>query len=108
MLALQLEFASAYHRLCGKRVLFPQGFHCTGMPIKACADKLDHELSTYGCPPQFPEEDDEVSRLGTKAFLPSHSQKTMKISVLCHGERVCAGIKGPPMQVVFDNPHMQA
>jgi hypothetical protein len=30
----QLEFAAAYHRLCGKRVLFPQGFHCTGMPIK--------------------------------------------------------------------------
>lgn len=59
----QLEFASAYHRLCGKRVLFPQGFHCTGMPIKACADKLDHELSTYGCPPQFPEEDEEVCAL---------------------------------------------
>ncbi|KAK9826880.1 hypothetical protein WJX81_003148 [Elliptochloris bilobata] len=54
----KLEFASAYHRLCGKKVLFPQGFHCTGMPIKACADKLDHELSTYGCPPRFPEEDD--------------------------------------------------
>lgn len=32
--SLQLEFASAYQRLCGKRVLFPQGFHCTGMPIK--------------------------------------------------------------------------
>ena len=31
---LQLEFAAAYHRLCGRRVLFPQGFHCTGMPIK--------------------------------------------------------------------------
>jgi leucyl-tRNA synthetase len=30
----KLEFASAYHRLCGKNVLFPQGFHCTGMPIK--------------------------------------------------------------------------
>jgi valyl-tRNA synthetase len=26
----KLEFAAAYHRLCGKRVLFPQGFHCTG------------------------------------------------------------------------------
>ena len=56
----QLEFASAYHRLCGKKVLFPQGFHCTGMPIKACADKLDYELSTYGCPPQFPAEDAEA------------------------------------------------
>lgn len=55
---LQLEFAAAYHRLCGKRVLFPQGFHCTGMPIKACADKLNRELETYGCPPAFPSEED--------------------------------------------------
>jgi hypothetical protein len=31
----KLEFAAAYHRLCGRNVLFPQGFHCTGMPIKA-------------------------------------------------------------------------
>ena len=31
----KLEFAAAYHRLCGDNVLFPQGFHCTGMPIKA-------------------------------------------------------------------------
>ncbi len=30
----KLEFAAAYHRLCGDNVLFPQGFHCTGMPIK--------------------------------------------------------------------------
>lgn len=37
LLLLQLEFAAAYHRLCGKRVLFGQGFHCTGMPIKVGA-----------------------------------------------------------------------
>jgi leucyl-tRNA synthetase len=49
----KLEFASAYHRLCGKNVLFPQGFHCTGMPIKACADKLKREIDTYGCPPDY-------------------------------------------------------
>lgn len=30
----QLIFASAFHKLVGKRVLFAQGFHCTGMPIK--------------------------------------------------------------------------
>ena len=53
----QLEFACAYHRLCGQRVLFPQGFHCTGMPIKACADKLDNELRQYGCPPRFPSDE---------------------------------------------------
>eukprot|EP00882_Tetradesmus_deserticola_P006429 GHRQ01006765.1.p1 GENE.GHRQ01006765.1~~GHRQ01006765.1.p1 ORF type:complete len:1052 (+),score=503.60 GHRQ01006765.1:66-3221(+) len=55
----KLEFASAYHRLCGRRVLFGQGFHCTGMPIKACADKLDRELATYGCPPKFPSDEEE-------------------------------------------------
>ena len=49
----KLEFAAAFHRLCGKQVLFPQAFHCTGMPIKACADKLKREIETYGCPPVF-------------------------------------------------------
>lgn len=38
----------------GKRVLFPFGYHCTGMPIKASADKLKKEMEMYGCPPQFP------------------------------------------------------
>jgi leucyl-tRNA synthetase len=38
------DFAAGYQRLKGKRVLFPFGFHCTGMPIKACADKLAREL----------------------------------------------------------------
>lgn len=38
------EFAIGYERLKGKRTLFPFGFHCTGMPIKACADKLSMEL----------------------------------------------------------------
>ena len=27
----------------------------TGMPIKACADKIKRELETYGFPPQFPQ-----------------------------------------------------
>jgi len=43
-------------------VLFPFGFHCTGMPIKAAADKLDRECANFGCPPVFPEpmeEDDK-------------------------------------------------
>ena len=30
----KIEFAAGYHRMVGKRVLFPHGFHCTGMPIK--------------------------------------------------------------------------
>ena len=49
------EFVSGYQRLKGKNVLFPFAYHCTGMPIKACADKLKYETETFGCPPKFPE-----------------------------------------------------
>lgn len=38
------EFSARYQRLLGKNVLWPFAFHCTGMPIAACADKLKHEL----------------------------------------------------------------
>ena len=34
------EFASRYQRMQGKNVLFPFGFHCTGMPIAAAAKRL--------------------------------------------------------------------
>jgi hypothetical protein len=39
----KLEFAAAFHRLCGKRTLFPQAFHCTGaitMPRKQAPHSL--------------------------------------------------------------------
>ncbi|XP_072941496.1 leucine--tRNA ligase, cytoplasmic isoform X2 [Epargyreus clarus] len=55
-----LQFAARYYRLKGRMVLFPFGFHCTGMPIKACADKLKREMELYGCPPTFPEEEEVV------------------------------------------------
>merc|ERR1719223_1777398 len=47
------EFAARYHRLRGKQVLWPFGFHGTGMPIAACAQKLSDEISQYGNPPVF-------------------------------------------------------
>ena len=34
--------------------------HCTGMPIKACADKLKREMEDFGFPPNFPEEVENV------------------------------------------------
>uniref|UniRef100_A0A2N9H4W9 leucine--tRNA ligase n=1 Tax=Fagus sylvatica TaxID=28930 RepID=A0A2N9H4W9_FAGSY len=55
----KLEFAAAYHRLRGANVLLPFAFHCTGMPIKASADKLGREIQQFGNPPIFPREVEE-------------------------------------------------
>ncbi|KIW58966.1 leucine-tRNA ligase [Exophiala xenobiotica] len=44
----KVEFTAGFARLTGKRVLFPLGFHCTGMPIKACADKLVEDVRRFG------------------------------------------------------------
>ncbi|KAI1119890.1 hypothetical protein F5Y10DRAFT_259415 [Nemania abortiva] len=44
----KVEFAAGYARMRGKRVLMPLGFHCTGMAIKACADKLVREMDMFG------------------------------------------------------------
>ncbi|KAF9883481.1 cytosolic leucyl tRNA synthetase [Aspergillus nanangensis] len=46
--ASKVEFMAGSARMDGKRALFPLGFHCTGMPIKACADKLRDEVKKFG------------------------------------------------------------
>ena len=48
------EFTVGYQAMKGKNILFPFAFHCTGMPIKACADKLKREMEEFGNPPVFP------------------------------------------------------
>ncbi|ORY74131.1 leucyl-tRNA synthetase [Protomyces lactucae-debilis] len=51
----KVEFATGFARLQGKRALFPLGFHCTGMPIKSCADKLKREIELFGKDFQLPD-----------------------------------------------------
>ena len=51
---VKAEFAVRFQRLLGKHTLFPFGFHCTGMPILACAQKLQKEVQRFGNPPVFP------------------------------------------------------
>ncbi|KAI9741373.1 MAG: 2-isopropylmalate synthase [Cirrosporium novae-zelandiae] len=46
--ASKVEFTTGFARMQGKRALFPLGFHCTGMPIKACADKLVEDVQKFG------------------------------------------------------------
>ncbi|EDO40440.1 predicted protein, partial [Nematostella vectensis] len=54
------KFASGFQRLKGKNTLYPFAFHCTGMPIKACADKLKREMEQFGNPPRFPAVDENT------------------------------------------------
>lgn len=58
----KIEFATRVARAQGKRALYPQGYHCTGMPIKACADKLVREIELFGKNfENFKEEEEEES-----------------------------------------------
>ncbi|CRL00851.1 CLUMA_CG014102, isoform A [Clunio marinus] len=72
------EFSVRYHRMKGKNVLFPLGFHCTGMPIKACADKLKREIESFGLPPVFPLEQEESVVEIERDVIPKDKSKGKK------------------------------
>jgi leucyl-tRNA synthetase len=40
------EFQVRYQRQKGKNCIFPFGFHCTGMPIQAAANRLKMEIES--------------------------------------------------------------
>lgn len=73
------EFAARYEKLKGKKVLFPFGFHCTGMPIKACADKLKREIELYGNPPVFPKEEETNTVEVVEDIIPKDKSKGKKV-----------------------------
>lgn len=82
------EFACGYERLKGKRVCFPFGFHCTGMPIKACADKLKREIETFGNPPVFPiEVEEEVGGAETSVDAANNVKKKSKVAAKSSGKK---------------------
>ena len=44
----KVDFGVGFERLRNKKALFALGFHCTGMPICAAADKLKREVELFG------------------------------------------------------------
>lgn len=76
------EFAVRYQRMKGKNALFPFGFHCTGMPIKACADKLKREIKQFGNPPVFPVEENNSSTQEDENNEPKDKAKGKKSKAL--------------------------
>ena len=91
----KLEFASAYHRLKGDETLFPFAFHCTGMPIKASADKIKNEMAQFGVPPVFPVVTDaEAERIAAEKAAEAakdlaNKDPTKFIERLDQGDVVC-------------------
>jgi len=72
----KVEFATSYQRMKGKQALFPFGYHCTGMPIKASADKIKREVELFG--PMFEKysEQDEVVGDGSVKMKSKVAAKT--------------------------------
>ena len=47
-----------------------------GMPIQAAANKLKDEIQTYGNPPVFPREEDEVEEVEDKSIEAAMAAKS--------------------------------
>ncbi|CAG8973722.1 hypothetical protein HYALB_00006995 [Hymenoscyphus albidus] len=76
--ASKIEFGTGFARMQGKRSLFPLGFHCTGMPIKACADKLINEIKLFGQEFERYSDDDVVEEKKPAADAPAANEDVSK------------------------------
>lgn len=77
----RVEFGSRVARMQGKRALFPQGWHCTGMPIKACADKLTREIEMFGSDFEGCPDESEMTNGGVPSEPPAPTQQVTKEDV---------------------------
>lgn len=66
------EFQVRYQRQIGKKVLFPFGFHCTGMPIQAAANRLKREIASGNLSSNQPTE--EEKKKNPKIVCPPFTQ----------------------------------
>jgi len=82
------EFAARFQRLNGKNVLFPFGFHCTGMPICAAANKVKKEMAAQ-------DEDDDAPAANGNATTERASEED-KLGVF-KGKKSKAVAKGSGM-----------
>ncbi|KAK3366717.1 hypothetical protein B0T24DRAFT_596622 [Lasiosphaeria ovina] len=72
----KVELATGYARMKGKRALFPLGFNCTGMAIKACADKLVREMEDFGQNfERYREDKERQDKEGIEACKPSEAPR---------------------------------
>ncbi|KAJ5168003.1 Leucine--tRNA ligase cytoplasmic [Penicillium canariense] len=97
--ASKVEFMTGFARMEGKRALFPLGFHCTGMPIKACADKLRDEVKLFGQNFEGYKEDGEASvpAAPTQETKPEAKAQAEKFS----GKKSKAAAKSVKMKYQF-------
>jgi leucyl-tRNA synthetase len=83
----KVDFFDGYQRMLGKRALFPLGFHATGMPIRASADKLIREVEMFGSDFSKYKEDEEeklppTTDISTSSLTQNNVAKATKGKIL--------------------------
>ncbi|KAL8765664.1 MAG: hypothetical protein Q9209_007344 [Squamulea sp. 1 TL-2023] len=96
--ASKVEYTAGFSRMQGKRVLFPLGFHCTGMPIKACADKLTEDVRKFG--QNFENYKEEEHEDGEEAPAPTQAETKEDITKFT-SKKSKAAAKGVKLKFQF-------